>query len=121
MCVGTLLVLCCRCNTSAIQTRLDIEQHAIADDLAAEGGWLAGFVLLDGGQASGISAGGRWPGQRAGRGLSARRRVGRPQDPHSHLHAVFEAELLVEAARADVLHRDVQERVPPARTDVVHE
>jgi hypothetical protein len=105
------------CNTSAIQTRLRIEQHAIADDLAAEGGWPAGFVLVDDGQASGISAGGRRPG----RGLSARRRVGRPQDPHSHLHAVFEAELLVEAARADVLHRDVQERVPPARTDVVHE
>jgi len=53
-------------------------------------------------------------------GTSRRLRV-RLQHADSHLHAVFEAQLLVEAARVDVLHRDVQERAPPARTDVVDE
>jgi hypothetical protein len=45
--VGTLLVLCCICNTSVIQTRLHIEQHAIADDLAAEvgGDWFGMRVV----------------------------------------------------------------------------
>jgi hypothetical protein len=117
-----------------------MKQHTIADDLAA--GVRSACLGLrvarldrvvarlyeqgtaEGGTHPAPDGGSRRPYRRrsypAG-GLWARRRVGRLQDPDSHLHARFEAQLLVEAARADVLHGDVQERAPPARTDVVHE
>ena len=42
-------------------------------------------------------------------------RVGRLQHADGHLHPLFEAQLLVEAAREDVIHRDVQVRCPIER------